>query len=91
MPTAEEVTRHPVGWAMRAGHGEASCPISCIDPVRRRCVTESSRTYHLRGASGSTANTRYVWSVCKGLNGIHDAHDVTGELALHLKAARQQH
>lgn len=80
-PDPARVTRHLVGWSMRATYGQVSSAIQCIDPVTRRCITRSGRTYHLQGGPGLNEDARYVWCVWKRLNGIDDSRDVTDELA----------
>lgn len=89
-PTPEPAMRHLVGWAMRAGQGQVSSAIRYIDPVTRRCVTRSGRTYHLHGKPGLSEDARYVWGVWKRLNRVDDARDVTDELASLFEASSRQ-
>jgi len=89
-PDPVRMTRHLVGWSTRAGYGQVSSAIQCIDPVTRCCVTRSGRTYHLQGDPGLNEDARYAWGAWKRINGVDDARDVTDELASLLEAASRQ-
>lgn len=91
LPDPEGVTQHLVGWSTLTRYWRISSPIQYIDPVTRRCVTRSGRTYHLYGGPGSSEDAWYVWCAATWLPGIDGARDVTDELSALFETAYRQH
>ena len=73
-------TRHFAGQNITDHEGRVSSEVVEFDAATGRGVTSSGRVYELRGRTGFTADSRYVWDRWRALNGAVDVVDVTAEI-----------
>jgi hypothetical protein len=69
--------RHLVGAREDDFTGRVSTAITTFDPSRMMAMTQSGRTYQLRGAPGYNADAQYVWERWCAVNGVQKSNDVT--------------
>lgn len=80
LPGGTKCTRHFVGYNTYEREGRVSSAIVQFDPATMCGVTQSGRVYELRGKSGRDGDADYTWNRWKGINGVTEAVDVTGEI-----------
>jgi hypothetical protein len=73
----ESGERHLVGAREDEFTGRVSTAITTFDPLRMMAMTQSGRTYQLRGAPGYNADAQYVWERWCAVNGVQKSNDVT--------------
>lgn len=80
LPGDTKRTRHFVGYNPQDREGRVSSAIVQFDTATMCGVTQSGRVYELRGKSGWDGDADYTWNRWKGINGVTEAVDVTGEI-----------
>lgn len=74
-----EKTRHFVGYNITEREGRVSSAIQKFDQNYMVGITNSGRSYSLKGAPGSDGDANYVFVAWCSRNNIDDLKDVTSE------------